>query len=114
MNPLLADVLRPVKHVLLDFDGPVCSVFAEFPAPEVAQRLRTALLASGAQGSDLDQAEADPLALLRLVAQTRPDLVGDGSGPGWPAEPWRRIGPACLRRIRPHRLGGQQQLRRRD
>ncbi|MET8544122.1 hypothetical protein ABZW03_26250 [Kitasatospora sp. NPDC004799] len=30
----LADVLRPVKHVLLDFDGPVCSVFAGLPAPD--------------------------------------------------------------------------------
>ncbi|MFF2541659.1 hypothetical protein ACFVUY_03765 [Kitasatospora sp. NPDC058063] len=28
MSQQLADVLRPVKHVLLDFDGPVCSVFA--------------------------------------------------------------------------------------
>ena len=29
----LIDVMRPVRHVLLDFDGPVCSVFGELPAP---------------------------------------------------------------------------------
>ncbi len=71
----LADVLRPVKHVFLDFDGPVCSVFAGLPAPEVAQRLRAYLLAAGGQVPTGGDTEADPLALLRLVADTRPDLV---------------------------------------
>lgn len=32
-----------IQCLLLDFDGPVCSVFAGFPASEVAQRLRTYL-----------------------------------------------------------------------
>ncbi|MFI5644812.1 HAD family hydrolase [Kitasatospora sp. NPDC051705] len=71
----LADVLRPVKHVLLDFDGPVCSVFAGLPAPEVARRLREALLAAGEQGPAGAEDESDPLALLRLVADARPDLT---------------------------------------
>ncbi|MFD7829177.1 HAD family hydrolase [Kitasatospora sp. NPDC059803] len=71
----LADVLRPVKHVLLDFDGPVCSVFAGLPAPEVARRLRESLLAVGEQAPAAGEAESDPLALLRLVADARPDLA---------------------------------------
>ncbi|WP_030393892.1 HAD family hydrolase [Kitasatospora purpeofusca] len=71
----LADVLRPVKHVLLDFDGPVCSVFAGLPAPEVARRLREGLLAAGEQALAGAEEEADPLALLRLVADARPDLT---------------------------------------
>jgi phosphoglycolate phosphatase len=29
-----------VRYLLLDFDGPVCSVFAGFPAPDVARCLR--------------------------------------------------------------------------
>jgi phosphoglycolate phosphatase-like HAD superfamily hydrolase len=29
-----------VRYLLLDFDGPVCSVFAGFPAPDVARSLR--------------------------------------------------------------------------
>lgn len=71
----LADVLRPVKHVLLDFDGPVCSVFAGLPAPEVARRLREGLLATGEQAPAGAEGEGDPLALLRLVSDARPDLT---------------------------------------
>ncbi|MFF0389367.1 HAD family hydrolase [Kitasatospora sp. NPDC004615] len=74
-TPSLADVLRPVKHVLLDFDGPVCSVFAGLPAPEVARRLRAGLLAANKQALTGGDAETDPLALLRLIADTHPDLV---------------------------------------
>ncbi|MFD8785978.1 HAD family hydrolase [Kitasatospora sp. NPDC059599] len=71
----LADVLRPVKHVLLDFDGPVCSVFAGLPAAEVARRLREGLLATGEQAPAGAEEESDPLALLRLVSDARPDLT---------------------------------------
>ncbi|MFJ6774087.1 HAD family hydrolase [Kitasatospora sp. NPDC091257] len=70
----LADVLRPVKHVLLDFDGPVCSVFAGLPAREVARRLREGLLAAGEQALGVEE-ENDPLALLRLISDARPDLT---------------------------------------
>jgi phosphoglycolate phosphatase-like HAD superfamily hydrolase len=71
----LADVLRPVKHILLDFDGPVCSIFAGLPAPEVARRLREGLLAASEEAPAGAEAESDPLALLRLVADARPDLT---------------------------------------
>ncbi|MFJ2866363.1 HAD family hydrolase [Kitasatospora sp. NPDC087314] len=71
----LADVLRPVKHVLLDFDGPVCSVFAGLPAPEVARRLREGLLATGERAPAGSEEENDPLALLRLISNARPDLT---------------------------------------
>ena len=76
----LADVLRPVKHVLLDFDGPVCSVFAGLPASEVAQRLREGLLATGVQAPPGGEDEVDPLALLRLISDARPDLTGIADG----------------------------------
>lgn len=42
----LAEVLGRSKHVMFDFDGPVCSVFAGRPAPEVAGRLRVLVEAS--------------------------------------------------------------------
>ncbi|MEV4093222.1 HAD family hydrolase [Streptosporangium saharense] len=76
MNADLAEVLRPVKHVLIDFDGPICSVFAGLPAPEVAQRLRAALLSTGERPSTSWESETDPLALLRRISIERPDLVG--------------------------------------
>ncbi|WP_354641311.1 HAD family hydrolase [Kitasatospora camelliae] len=79
-SPSLADVLRPVKHVLLDFDGPICSVFAGLPAPEVARRLCSGLIAAGEQAPPGAEAEADPLALLRLIADARPDLAAAADG----------------------------------
>ncbi|WP_411125911.1 HAD family hydrolase [Streptomyces sp. x-19] len=62
-----------MRHVLLDFDGPVCSVFAGFPAPDVARRLVEVL--SGPDGPPLGHEEPDPLALLRRIADEREDLV---------------------------------------
>ncbi|MFE4359044.1 HAD family hydrolase [Kitasatospora sp. NPDC056800] len=64
-----------MKYVLLDFDGPACSVFASLPAPEVARRLRENLLTAGEQVPAGAEEEGDPLALLRLVADARPSLV---------------------------------------
>lgn len=72
----LTDALRAADHVFLDFDGPVCSVFAGLRAPTVAARLRDVL--EEALGCPLpgDWAkEDDPLALLRRVDDARPDLT---------------------------------------
>ncbi|GAA2476725.1 HAD family hydrolase [Streptomyces thermolineatus] len=75
--PSLAEILAPVKHVLLDFDGPVCSVFAGLPAPEVAHRLRVELAVEG-QPTPLGwETETDPLALLRRIADERPHLTAE-------------------------------------
>lgn len=41
-------VLKGVQWVLLDFDGPVCDVYAGMPAPSVAAQLRQMLAAAGA------------------------------------------------------------------
>jgi beta-phosphoglucomutase-like phosphatase (HAD superfamily) len=61
--------------VLLDFDGPVCSVFAGLSADEVTARLCGHLLAHDEQMSAQWSSETDPVALLRHVAEARPDLV---------------------------------------
>lgn len=39
----LAAMLRRARVILLDFDGPVCSLFAGYPAPQVAADLRAAV-----------------------------------------------------------------------
>lgn len=67
----LTDVMRLVRHVLLDFDGPVCSVFGELPAPEVAHRLAEAI------DADLpaDVVGTDPLALLSVFAERGRDIL---------------------------------------
>lgn len=36
----LRELLATIEAVLFDFDGPVCSVFAGYPAPKVAEHLR--------------------------------------------------------------------------
>jgi phosphoglycolate phosphatase len=65
------------RHLLVDFDGPFCSVFAGLTAPEVSERLLRRLADAGhvlAQGwAD----EGDPLALLRQIADEAPSFVPD-------------------------------------
>lgn len=62
--------------LLLDFDGPVCSIFAGYTAPEVADGLRAVLVQSGIRLPRDVAGEADPLAVLRWVPKLgRPDLV---------------------------------------
>jgi phosphoglycolate phosphatase len=69
----LAAIFAPVRHVLLDFDGPVCSIFAGFPAADFARRL--AELLTGPEGPPPGHDLTDPLAMLRHIADTRPELV---------------------------------------
>lgn len=58
------------KLLLLDFDGPVCSIFAHYPAPEVAARLRAVAADQGvAIGPEISD-EQDPLEVLRWSANT--------------------------------------------
>lgn len=40
-------LLRRVRTVLLDFDGPVCSIFSGYPAPDVADELAATAAAAG-------------------------------------------------------------------
>lgn len=67
-------VFRRTRHVLLDFDGPVCSVFARVPAPSVAARLAGLLRAAGVAlpaGTRLD----DPIEVFRVAASLHPALA---------------------------------------
>jgi phosphoglycolate phosphatase-like HAD superfamily hydrolase len=68
----LEQLVAHATVILLDFDGPVCSIFAGLPAPEVADRMRTHLRDLGWPESDLPSA-SDPLAVLTEVAQRRPE-----------------------------------------
>ena len=72
--PTLTDVLRPVRHILLDFDGPLCGIFSDLSAAEVAGRLFQELT-EGGKLPEKWASEADPLALLRLIDGERTDLV---------------------------------------
>ncbi|WP_328606261.1 HAD-IA family hydrolase [Amycolatopsis sp. NBC_00345] len=69
-----ADLLAQARVLLLDFDGPVCSVFAGIPASVVADQLRGIL----ADGGHVELPEnvatsADPFDVLRHAAALGPD-----------------------------------------
>jgi HAD superfamily hydrolase (TIGR01662 family) len=54
------------RHIFLDFDGPVCTIFGDLSAADVAQQLWHRL---GAGGDVPAVAQSDPVALLRVVAE---------------------------------------------
>jgi HAD superfamily hydrolase (TIGR01662 family) len=51
--------------LLLDFDGPVCNIFAGLPAPRVAGELVELLRAEGVEIPEEVAVEPDPLAVIR-------------------------------------------------
>jgi HAD superfamily hydrolase (TIGR01509 family) len=62
--------------LLLDFDGPVCSIFANYPAPRVAAELVAQLRAAGVGVPEAVACEGDPLAVLRWTgAACGPELT---------------------------------------
>jgi N-acetyl-D-muramate 6-phosphate phosphatase len=75
VNSSLSRVLASKKHVLVDFDGPICSVFAGVPASVVAQGLRSDLVNRGGEIPAAYESETDPLALLRRISIEQPDLT---------------------------------------
>ncbi|GAA3019358.1 HAD family hydrolase [Streptosporangium longisporum] len=75
MTETLTEIFRRSRAVLLDFDGPVCSIFAGLPAPVVADRLKQLLQDEGAELPQ-DVAELDdPLKVLRRTAFFAPSLI---------------------------------------
>ncbi|MGC5308757.1 HAD family hydrolase [Micromonospora zamorensis] len=70
MNPDLGRLLGEVGAVLLDFDGPVCSIFAGYPAPQVAAELIDVLRRRGVDVPPDLASEPDPLEVLRRTGAT--------------------------------------------
>lgn len=61
----LREILATTEALLLDFDGPICSVFAGFPAHVVADQLRDVLAEGGHTDLPPDVAQAaDPFEVL--------------------------------------------------
>jgi phosphoglycolate phosphatase len=68
-------IIRGIKYLLLDFDGPVCHAFAGFPAPEVAATLRGRLYVRGAVPKDWMADSDDPHQILRASAALGPEVA---------------------------------------
>jgi beta-phosphoglucomutase-like phosphatase (HAD superfamily) len=59
---------KRARHVLIDFDGPICQIFAHIPSHAVADQLRDGLRAAGiAIPQDVVRLD-DPLEVFRAVA----------------------------------------------
>ncbi|WP_132336690.1 HAD family hydrolase [Nonomuraea longispora] len=67
-------VMSKAQCLLLDFDGPVCDIFAGLPAPTVAARLRATLEGAGAALPPEVQATDDPLEVFRFSGGLGEDL----------------------------------------
>lgn len=64
----LVELLSGKTSILLDFDGPVCSIFSNHPAPDVAASLRGGLSAAGVPIPADIETERDPLEVLKWSA----------------------------------------------
>ena len=72
---VVARLASRTRHVLIDFDGPVCDIFAGMPSDAVADELRGELRAAGI---DIPQGAAtldDPLEVFRVVADLGDDAA---------------------------------------
>lgn len=72
----LAKVLAGTGPLLFDFDGPICSIFAGYPAPDVASKLRRVLSRLGVSVPDVVSVQRDPLEVLRWTSTlAKPSLM---------------------------------------
>ena len=72
----LIELLSGKTSILLDFDGPVCSIFSNHLAPDVAASLRGVIVAAGVPVPADVETERDPLEVLKWSATLgQPALV---------------------------------------
>jgi len=71
----LAGIIERTHALLIDFDGPICSIFAGYPAHTLADDLRQLVAALGGRVPTEPDAEEDPIHVLRLVAITCPPPI---------------------------------------
>ncbi len=71
----LDEVLRQTRHLMLDFDGPVCTLFPHQGAATVAEHLRALIAAQPIQLPESITKTADPLAVLFFATTLSADLA---------------------------------------
>jgi phosphoglycolate phosphatase-like HAD superfamily hydrolase len=73
--PTLTELLARTKYLLLDFDGPVCSVFAGRPSRTIAMGLLEVVRAASVPIPPRIENTGDPLEVLRYVATVDAELA---------------------------------------
>ena len=71
----IEQIISRARHLLLDFDGPVCSVFAGTAASQVAEKLRHTVKTAGFALPREAEQESDPLEVFRAVAALGPQAA---------------------------------------
>jgi HAD superfamily hydrolase (TIGR01509 family) len=71
----LAVILRRSPVILLDFDGPVCSVFAGYPAPQITDELRALALDQVGELPPAMAGMTGPHEFLIASAEVSPELA---------------------------------------
>ena len=79
--------------LLLDFDGPVCGIFAGYPAPRVARELIAALRAAGVDVPDATAEQTDPIEVLRLLKPAQ--SIAHFAAPGAAGLFWTAVSPSA-------------------
>jgi HAD superfamily hydrolase (TIGR01662 family) len=69
----LSAIVTRTQYLLLDFDGPVCSIFAGLPAPTIADQLRKLFTAE--QLTDAAKDTSDPIEVFIQAAEIGRDLA---------------------------------------
>ncbi|MFE2925450.1 HAD family hydrolase [Streptomyces goshikiensis] len=70
----LAKTLAEARVLLLDFDGPVCDVFAGLPAPQVARELTQLVAGRDEEVGEKAAATDDPIEVLRIAHDADTEL----------------------------------------
>ncbi|WP_175530185.1 HAD family hydrolase [Actinopolyspora lacussalsi] len=73
----MREILAATSCVMLDFDGPLCAVFADLGASTVAARALDAIRQAGYADVARRCETSDPLDLLESIAAEYPELVPD-------------------------------------
>lgn len=75
MAAAIDGIITQARYVLLDFDGPICDIFAGLPASAIAAQLRGLITSQGIQPPARITQTADPLEVFTYSATISPGLA---------------------------------------
>ena len=73
----LGDIITATRHLFLDFDGPICSIFAGLKPETIAEHLRDIITAHDITLPADITATVDPFAVFTWAATISPDLAAE-------------------------------------
>jgi phosphoglycolate phosphatase len=68
-------IIARTRWLLIDFDGPICSIFAGLPAPSVADHLRKVIASQSVQLPEEIDRTQDPMEVFAFAGTVSPELA---------------------------------------